>query len=362
MWCNVKPSLIQRARKTPLLAIRLLQLLFVTSPSQQLLLDIAFVTIDAIVRPRFTMTYIDPRAAPDSNTTVILKPASYEHAFTLTGPNPTGIPEEFKNNEGEYIMVVLDPAGETLSSLTSNLEPTAMTSTSTQATSTQTTPTQVSTTERESTKTNDSNPKETEGADDSTTSEKTISPAEAGGIAAGAAMAGVLLSALIAICYFWSRKRRQDKRAFVPPPMAKKDVVHRQLDVLDHLPQRTADESIRQKLEKLQTDIKNCVDNLFHTDNTIQLDDSAETSFQSLAGSPIDSSSWSAALLKDELRPRVIRALIARILFASIDPLCVPETSLLSPELVVVHRSLQAGPEKSKRDIDLKLGKPERTS
>lgn len=154
----------------------------------------------------------------------------------------------------------------------------------------------------------------------------------------GAAVGGALLAVLAMVCYTWLKRRRRDRKASHSFAAEDNKITPRNLGVLDHLPQAVADETFRQKLRKLSTDIKNCVDSFFN-DKHVQLDASAEVSLQNLAGQPIDETSWSAAFLNDNTRPYVIRLLIAQIMFKSIHPRHHAEVCLLPHQLLVVYQT-----------------------
>ena len=125
--------------------------------------------------------------------------------------------------------------------------------------------------------------------------------------------------------------------------------MHRDVTVLDHLPQAISDETFRQKLGKLSTDIKNCVDNFFSEEHVL-LDASTEASLQSLAGPPIDGSSWSTAFLNDKTRSCAIRLLIAQIIFNAMHPRHCTDICLLPQELLGIHRIFHKAPETTRRE------------
>lgn len=181
-----------------------------------------------------------------------------------------------------------------------------------------------------------------EGSGASSTPRASVSPAEAGGIAVGAAVAGIFLTILVVICYRSLKRRRRRGQTFskrIHAPV-EETIVYRHLDILDRLPQRIADEDYRQKLKKLRTDIKNCVDSFFVTEH-ITINSTEETRLLSLAGPPAGGSTWSLNLTDDDLRPRFTRLLLAQILFSAMNPSCNFETTLLPAQLLAVYQNLQ---------------------
>ena len=186
----------------------------------------------------------------------------------------------------------------------------------------------------------------------------TVSPAEAGGIAVGAAVGGAILAVLVLLAFPRLRRHRRD-RTEASPLFAEEEKknIPRVDSVLDHLPQGFADETFRQKLGKLSTDIKNFVDSFFNEPH-LQLDASTEASLQTLAGPPVTASSWSAAFLNDKTRRCVIRLLIAQLLFKSIHPQNDTDVNLLPHLLLAAYQIFQKGPQNSKRERGFGSGTP----
>lgn len=171
----------------------------------------------------------------------------------------------------------------------------------------------------------------------------------------GAAVGGALLALLAAFAYIRLKRRRGNRKDSFSSAAAENKTVHRDGAVLDHLPQGISDETFRQKLAKLSTDIKNCVDSFFNEEH-ILLDASTEASFQSLAGPPIDGTSWSTVFLNDKTRSCAIRLLIAQIIFKGMHPRHCADICLLPQELLAVHQIFQKAPDTTRREGGFRSG------
>ncbi|KAI9148743.1 hypothetical protein HJFPF1_10785 [Paramyrothecium foliicola] len=176
-----------------------------------------------------------------------------------------------------------------------------------------------------------------------------ITRAEAGGIGFGSGLGGIIITVVAVVCYFrfYSKPRAARNslsvhRSSAPSSKPPVSVPVRQSTVLDLLPQPVSDGEIRSDLSSLKSQIKEFVERHFQQ-TAFDFGEQGEQTLLALATSPPNGSlSWLAALLQDrEGAHRVIRSLIARILFKKMHPDSQTDTTLLPCGVWEAYRSFQ---------------------
>ncbi|KAI5457657.1 hypothetical protein BGZ63DRAFT_466926 [Mariannaea sp. PMI_226] len=171
---------------------------------------------------------------------------------------------------------------------------------------------------------------------------KPVSAGAAVGIGIGSAVAGGLITAAVFLFLRWRRRNRREHLETAPKHASEQKPESQTLGsgALDTLPQPIPYSALIQDLSKLETAIKNFVDNFFHTQRASS--DIREDPLIVLAGPAPDGVSWAARLLHPETRLIGLRSLIARAVFKRIDPRFDPMDTLLPVHVAVVYSSILA--------------------
>ena len=113
---------------------------------------------------------------------------------------------------------------------------------------------------------------------------------------------------------------------------------------LDCLPQPIGHDDLRLELNRVETPIKNFVDNFFHS-KKVPYSDFQEDQLIALAGEANAGDTWTARLSDSNTRSTGLRCFIAQIVFRSMDPDYDPAWSLLPPGVVASYAQIMAGEE-----------------
>ncbi|CAM1501967.1 Fc.00g039510.m01.CDS01 [Cosmosporella sp. VM-42] len=126
----------------------------------------------------------------------------------------------------------------------------------------------------------------------------------------------------------------EESRVHVPPIM----------NVLDCLPQPIGYDDLRLELNRVETPIKNWVDNFFHSKN-VPFNDFQEDQLVALAGESNAGDTWIARLADANTRPNALRCFVAQVVFRSMDLDYDPAWSLLPPGVVNSYRQIMESQE-----------------
>ncbi|KAI0108172.1 hypothetical protein F4814DRAFT_427050 [Daldinia grandis] len=158
------------------------------------------------------------------------------------------------------------------------------------------------------------------------------------GIAIGCASAS---AAIVFAAFLLLHRRRLNPKPTTLKPVTSSPVP-RTGDVLDYLQQGMGHKELRQEFSRLETQIKTFVANFFHAQpvDATTLDDNK---IYAMLGATDDtdnhsSSQWPAQLCDTPNRRIALRAYIARVIWARVDPGGVAETTLLPVDAVRCYR------------------------